>query len=255
MIKFARGLTREQIVSQVMDFAHVRSLPIYEIKIRLLDRFQDASNAVEELRDAIMAESGQDEFRNEVTFDGVGEYDNVQSIVGILHLLLNAKVEYNGKGRMNSDPTTARTTPIKVKLNTPKFSGRSRDFAIYKKEFVDVTVPGRSDPEIGALLIDGLDIKKKNLLRNNELADYMGALDILQTEYGKPGLVMSDVNAALNKLKSPTGEKADQGFVAFVEKVENICRDMETVSRSGDLKNGHMIDVLVRKLPGKVGQD
>ena len=59
----------------------------------------------------------------------------------------------------------------------------------------------------------------------------------------------------LNKLKPPAGEKADQGFVAFVEKVENICRDMETVSRSGDLKNGHMIDVLVRKLPGKVAQD
>ena len=56
-------------------------------------------------------------------------------------------------------------------------------------------------------------------------------------------------------MKLPSGEKADQGFIAFVEKVENICRDMETVSRSGDLKNGHMIDVLVRKMPEKVSQD
>ena len=30
---------------------------------------------------------------------------------------------------------------------------------------------------------------------------------------------------------------------------------METISRSGDLKNGYMIDVLVRKLPAKVAQD
>ena len=30
---------------------------------------------------------------------------------------------------------------------------------------------------------------------------------------------------------------------------------METVSQSGDLKNGNMIDVLVRKLPEKVAQD
>ena len=30
---------------------------------------------------------------------------------------------------------------------------------------------------------------------------------------------------------------------------------METVSRSGDLKNGHIINVLVRKLPSKVAQD
>ena len=116
-------------------------------------------------------------------------------------------------------------------------------------------MPGRSNPEIGVLLREGLNTKEKNLLRNNEMSDYMEALDILQNEYGKPDLVISDVNADLNKLKPITGEKADQGFLDFVEKVENICRDMETVSRSADLKNGHMIDVLVRKLPGKVAQD
>ena len=87
------------------------------------------------------------------------------------------------------------------------------------------------------------------------MADCKEALDILQNEYGKPEQVMSDVNAELNRLKPQTGEKADQGFISFVEKIENICRDMETVSRSADLKNGHMIDVLVRKLPGKVVQD
>ena len=35
----------------------------------------------------------------------------------------------------------------------------------------------------------------------------------------------------------------------------NICRDMETVSGSGDLKNGHMVNVLVSKLPVKVAQE
>ena len=79
-----------------------------------------------------------------------------------------------------------KSTPIKVKLNTPRFSGKSRDFAIYKKEFLDVIVPGRSDPEIGALLREGLDTKEKNLLRNNDMADYREALDILQNDYGKP---------------------------------------------------------------------
>ena len=34
-----------------------------------------------------------------------------------------------------------------------------------------------------------------------------------------------------------------------MREVENNCRDKETVSLSGDLKNGNMIDVLVRKLP------
>ena len=56
-------------------------------------------------------------------------------------------------------------------------------------------------------------------------------------------------------MKPPTGEKADHAFISFVEKLENICRDMETISCSGDLKNGHMINVLVKKLPAKVNYD
>jgi hypothetical protein len=99
---------------------------------------------------------------------------------------------------------STRTSPFKVKLNTSKFLGRSRDFAIYKREFMDLIVPGRSDPEIGALLREGLNTKQKNLLRNNEVADFMEALDILQNEYGKPELVISDGNADLNKLKPIT---------------------------------------------------
>ena len=120
---------------------------------------------------------------------------------------------------------------------------------------MDVIIPGRSAPEIGALLREGLNIKEKDLLRNNDLANYMEGMDILQNEYGKPHQVINDVNEDLDKLKPPTGEKADQGFITFVEKVENICRDMETISCSGDLKNGHMIDVLERKLPSQVSKD
>ena len=246
MIQFTRGLSREQVVNQVLEFAHVRSLPTYETKNMLLDRFEIARNAAEAFEDAVFAESRTD-VKAKVEFDGVAEDASVQDTISMLSLLLNAKVEYNGKGSVSSQPSTARSTPIKVKLNTPKFSGRSRDFAIFKKEFMDVIVPGRSDPEIGALLREGLNTKEKDLLRNNDLANYMGALDILQNEYGKPHMVISDVNVELDKLKPPTGEKADQGFIALVETVENICRDMETVSRSGDLKNGHMINVPVRK--------
>ena len=60
MIQFARELIREQIVSQVMEFAHVRSLPTFEAKNRLLDRFKEASNAAAELQDAMEEESGQE---------------------------------------------------------------------------------------------------------------------------------------------------------------------------------------------------
>ena len=96
----------------------------------LLDRFKAAIEAAEHFRDAVKAESGVDEALKKETFDEVAEDESVQDIVSILDLLLNAKVEYNGKGSVSSQPSTARSTPIKVKLNTPKFPGRSRDFAI-----------------------------------------------------------------------------------------------------------------------------
>ena len=173
MTRSARGLSKEQVVSQVIEFAHVRSLPTYDTKNMLLDRLKLASDAAEAFGDAVEEESGPDDSKNRVNFDVVEEDASVQDLVTMLNLLLNAKVEYNGKRSTGSDLAAPRSTPIKVKLNTPKFSGRSRDFAIYKKEFMDVIVPGRSDPEIGALLREGLNTKEKNLLRNNEMANYM----------------------------------------------------------------------------------
>ena len=123
----------------------------------LLDRLKLASDAAEAFADAVEAESGADDIKNQVKFDGVAEDASVQVLVSILDLLLNARVEYNGRVSMNAHPPAARPTDIKVKLNTPKFSGKSRDFAIFKKEFMDVIVPGRSAPEIGALLREGLN--------------------------------------------------------------------------------------------------
>ena len=63
----------------------------------------------------------------------------------------------------------------------------------------------------------------------NYLAHYIGALNNLQNEYGKPELAM---NADMNMLKPPTGEKA------FMAKVKNISRDMSTEEWPHDLCSG-----------------
>ena len=173
MTKFAKNLSREDFIQQVIQHVHVRTLPTFETKNRLLDRFKTASEAAKEYFDAIKAESGIEEARSKVSFDRVAEDESVQEFVTLLDLMLNAKVEFNGRGSMSSEQPVPRSTPIKVKLNTPRFSGKSRDFALYKKEFMDVIVPGRSNPEIGALLREGLNTKEKNLLRNNEMAIYV----------------------------------------------------------------------------------
>ena len=234
---------------------------VKSIKIKLTERLEELDVAANEYRSALVANSGIAVAMLDKTVDIVQEDSEVQDLVEILDVILNAKAQHDAcaatpvVNNRSGSTTSTSATAIKVRLNTPKFSGKSRDFAIYKKEFMDIVVPGRSDAEIGALLREGLNTKEKNLLRNNDMANYKEALDILQNEYGKPELVINDVNAELDKLKPPTGEKADLGFVSFVEKVENICRDMETVQRSDDLKNGHMINVLVKKLPSKVAQD
>ena len=104
MALFARGLSKEQVVSQAMEFAHVRSLPTYDTKNMLLDRFEMARDATRALEDAIEAESGSEDIKNKVKFDGVAEDASVQDLVRILNLLLNAKMEYNGKGSVSSQP-------------------------------------------------------------------------------------------------------------------------------------------------------
>ena len=147
LTKFARGFTKEQVVSQVMEYVHVRSLPTFEAMNMLVERLKAASNAAEAFADAIEEDSGIDDVKGKVTFDEVAEDSSVQKIVSILNLILNAKGEYNRKASGSSLQTAAGPTPIKVKLNTPKFSGKSRDFAIFKKEFMDVIVTGRSNPQ------------------------------------------------------------------------------------------------------------
>ena len=82
--RFARELSKEQIVSQVMEFAHVRSLPTYETKHRLLDRLKAVSDSAIEYRDAIEEESDIDDARNKVAFDSVLEDESVQDIVTVL---------------------------------------------------------------------------------------------------------------------------------------------------------------------------
>ena len=258
LVAFAKDMSTEQLASQVKESFCVRSMPCSDTKATLLDRLKQVILNADMWRIAVEAESGVLKAKDIVVFDKVKEDAEVQDIICVLDLIISAKAELIRGGVIShSSHVSAATTvtPIKVKLNTPTFSGKSRDFAIYKKEFMDVVVPGRSAAEIGALLREGLNLKEKNLLRNNDMSNYVEALDILQNEYGKPELDINDVNAELDKLRPPTGEKADQGFISFVEKVENICRDMETVSRSADLKNGHMINVLVKKLPAKVAQE
>ena len=200
MTEFAKDLDHESLIKKVLESSSIRLLPAGDMKKRLLDRFTELKVAAVEYRDAVEAYSGIDNVSKEKVVNIVKEDSEVQDLIEVLDIIVNVKAEHDSSGTVqtvSNRASTSSSTAIKVRLNTPKFSGKSRDFAIYKKEFMDIVVPGRSDAEIGALLREGLNVKEKNLLRNNDMANYKEALDILQNEYGKPEHVIMMLTQSL----------------------------------------------------------
>ena len=62
---------------------------------------------------------------------------------------------------------------------------------------------------------------------------------------------MSWVVGELSRMKPVTTDKL---FVEFVDKVEKICRDLESVNMKKDLMNARMISDIVNKRPPVIAQ-
>ena len=73
-----------------------------------------------------------------------------------------------------SDPVNARDSKVlKIKVSAPKFSGKSRDFAVFKRDFQSiVAVENRSAVEIGVLLKESIPTSYRYLLDKFDLADH-----------------------------------------------------------------------------------
>ena len=68
----------------------MRSFPTNEIKISLLDRLKQASDAAEAFNDAVEAESGMDDARDKVSLYWAQEDTSVQDIASVLDMMLYA---------------------------------------------------------------------------------------------------------------------------------------------------------------------
>jgi hypothetical protein len=71
MTRFVRQFSKEKVMGQVMQCAHVRSLPTYETKNKLLDRLEAATDTAVKFQDA--RESCIEEAMKKVTFFRVSE--------------------------------------------------------------------------------------------------------------------------------------------------------------------------------------
>ena len=147
-----------------------------------------------------------------------------------------------------------RTSIVKLqKMSCPKFSGYARDFSHFKRDFnAMVNVVGRSDVEIGSNLLNAVPTKYQHLIDNLDMSNHQEMMKVLTSKFGSSRLVIDDIVSQMEKLKAIT---TDKGFVEFVEKLEKIKLDLETLEIIGEIANSTVIGKLESKLPTLISID
>ena len=126
------------------------------------------------------------------------------------------------------------------------FSGEARDFTTFKRDFEKIVVPGRPDHDTGYRLKQAIPTKHRHLLDNFDLSDHKGMMDKLQSQFGTKRLVVMNVVGELEKTKKPENDSA---FVAFVEKIEKMERDLEAINQRDQLANEAVLTKIEDRIP------
>ena len=93
------------------------------------------------------------------------------------------------------------------KLEARHFSGQRREYAAWKRDFMDVVVaPGRPAAEIGFTLKSCIPIKYHYLFDNLSLSEHAEMLSILDNKFGKARLIVDETLAEMEKLKLVTND-------------------------------------------------
>ena len=105
------------------------------------------------------------------------------------------------------------------------FSGKSRDFAVFKRDFnTVVAVDGRSSVEIGTVLKSCIPSKWKYLLDGVDNDDHIEMMDILTKKFGRARVIVDECTSDIRKMKVIS---TDQEFIDFVVRIDKIKRDLE----------------------------
>ena len=222
-----------------------------------------ASNNLEYIRryEAELSKFGKTsvEISTEISFDRKSEGDKMKDLIMNLDKLVNAQaarrnvacsMNTSGVGALVDQP---KETPIKLdKAENLKFSGQSRDFAEFKRDFNEIVVPHRAAYEVGVRLRQAVPEKHRHLISNIPLHEPEKMMDILENKFGTPRQVVMNVVADLEKLKIVDDDK---NFVTFVEKIEKAKRDLDAVNQVNQMSNESIIANIESKLPGIVKKD
>ena len=139
------------------------------------------------------------------------------------------------------------------KLTCPKFSGIPRDFGHFKRDFeLIVNVPGRADIEIGSNLKDAIPEKYKHLVSHLDTSNHVEMMSILEKKFGSKILVIQDIVSQIEKMKAVT---SDRMFIEFVEKLQKIKLDLDSLGQTGEIANATCIGKIEKRLPLDISTD
>ena len=142
---------------------------------------------------------------------------------------------------------------LKIKVSAPKFSGKSREFAVFKRDFnAIVAVDNRNNVEIGALLKESIPDSYKYLLDKYDLSEHVKMMDTLTQKFGRPRVIIDECTAEIKKMKKLT---TDNEFINFVDHLDKLKRDLSQLNLLSDVANTTVISEIEKKLPDLVQRD
>ena len=260
----ATGIVRcldEVSSDDILESAEVRILPASSTKQALTKGFEDLTLNATELSSAL-------EFRGDSATDVEGkvkflyaeELKDVTSLNVKLDKMIAVQKLSSGFNRSASQSQlnstfkeSQKATPIKInKPDAIKFSGFSRDFATFKRDFEAIIVPNRSAADVGLYLKQAIPSKHLYLIANLDIEEYGEMMKVLSAEFGTSRLIVDSVVSEIEKMKYIITDKM---FLEFVEKLEKIHRDLKTVEMVEEVANTTVIGKLESKLPTVINQE
>ena len=129
-------------------------------------------------------------------------------------------------------------------MSAPTFSGQTRDFAKFKRDFEALVVPDRYPLDVAEYLRQAVPEEYHHLLNN--VAHPEDMMEVLVDKFGNRKLVVND---ALSQIEEMGPITTDEEFVHFVEGLEKIIVDFKSLGYMDEVGNLTFISKLESKLP------
>ena len=221
------------------------------------DNVQNSMNKyVDKIREYKSARAHSIDF--ELKYSPAEDYTKImKDTIMVVNSLERIAINHDAKSSSSTSPipvSVDRNNTVKLqKLSCPKFSGIPRDFANFKRDFNElVNVPGRPDVEIGINLRESIPQKHLHLINHLETTKHKEMMSILEKKFGSKSLVVRDIISQIEKLKPIS---TDKGFIEFVEQLEKVKLDLETLGQISEIANAGYIGKIEDKLPQLISID